>query len=217
MQELQRTSKFSERPRKKLPYIVIQSKTRPLRFIIDCGAEFSIINQNVCSPKWKIPSHNYVLKVLGRNIETSVKYKIPLFEEFNAKNLYVEFLEYQFHSCFDGLIGNNILLKLNPIINYKSRSLITENSNIPFYFDREEEIYAKNCRDLGCLYVFHNDFFENEIANKAFAAHLNKSDVSKLKSLLYSFKSVFYKEGDNLSFTDEIKHQIKTKKANSSL
>ena len=44
-----------------LPYIVIETSTRPLRFIIDSGAEFSIVNPNIINPKMKI-----ILKVLGR-------------------------------------------------------------------------------------------------------------------------------------------------------
>ena len=37
-----------------LPYIVIETSTRPLRFIIDSGAEFSIVNPNIINPKLKI-------------------------------------------------------------------------------------------------------------------------------------------------------------------
>lgn len=45
---------------------------------------------------------------------------------------------------------------------------------------------------------------------QCFPKNLDKNDVRKLETLLKSYKDVFFKEGDNLSFTNEIKHEIKT-------
>lgn len=33
-----------------------------LRFIIDTGAEFSIVNPNICSPKWKVNTNENCLQ-----------------------------------------------------------------------------------------------------------------------------------------------------------
>ena len=37
----------------KLPYIVINNPIRKLKFIINTGAEFTIINPNISQSKWK--------------------------------------------------------------------------------------------------------------------------------------------------------------------
>ena len=38
---------------KQLPYIIIEHPRLTLRFLIDTGAEFSVINDNLCGSKWK--------------------------------------------------------------------------------------------------------------------------------------------------------------------
>lgn len=118
----------------------MQTQIRQLRFIIDTGAEFSVINPQLCNPKHAVKPTISSLKVLGRNISTKNQFRIPLFKEFNKTNYFVDFLEYPFHKYFDGIIGNNILLNLNTIVDYKLRRIITDDAILPLYFDEEEEI-----------------------------------------------------------------------------
>lgn len=81
-----------------------------MRFLIDSGAETSIINSKICNPKWKINPNFRSIKVLNRTIKPHTCYKFPIFKEFNESDKYlVEFVEYDFHTFFDGLVGNNIL------------------------------------------------------------------------------------------------------------
>ena len=141
---------------------MIQNHIRPLRFIIDCGAELSIINKNICNPKWQIQSTNHILKVLDRNVETNIVYRIPLFQEFNEKDYFVNFLEYQFHNRFDGLIGNNILVDLNAVINFQTRSLTTNKATIKMYLNEEEENYTNYVdqnQNVLCTYIFERNLF----------------------------------------------------------
>lgn len=166
----------------------------------------------LCNPKWKVATSNKFLRVLGRQIQVNIEYSFPLFKEFNEKDYYVNFLEYKFHEQFDGIIGNNILLGLEAIIDYKNRLLRTRSAKIPFYLNEEEESYEhiafSNTENV--IEVFSNEF-HSSIPIVSFAKHLDKRDVDKLKSILLSFKDVFFKEGDNLSLTNEIQHEIETK------
>lgn len=121
-------------------------------------------------------------------------------------------MEYQFHSKFDGIIGNNILVNLNSVIDYKNRRLVTEKASIPIYLNKDEEEYSSNCYKDNSIEVFSSESNENIPSEKNFANHLNKNDLSKLRSLLNTYKDIFYKDNESfLSFTDEVKHRIITK------
>lgn len=48
-----------------------------------------------------------------------------------------------------------------------------------------------------------------EIANKIHTEQLNDEEKNGLKNLLVNNKDLFYSEGDNLTFTHEIKHEIR--------
>lgn len=182
-----------------------------MKFIIDTGAENSIINPLICNPKWKIETTNQPIRVLNRNININTSYSFPLFKEFNeSENYYVKFIEYNFHNKFSGIIGNNILVDLDAIINYKERLIRTRNANIQFYLNEEEEFYADHCYNDNAIQIFCNEENNKNII-ETFAKHLNKDETNKLKKELLSHKDVFYKEGDNLSFTNKIKHKIKLK------
>lgn len=134
-------SKFSPEQLKQLPYITIDTKIKRLKFIIDTGAEFNIINKNLCQPKWKTFIKSQTLKVFDKHINCNVKCKFPLFDVFNLQNYFVEFLEYPFHTYFDGIIGNNILVPLCSIINYKEQLLITSKAQIPFFLPMNSLTY----------------------------------------------------------------------------
>lgn len=86
-----------------------------------------------------------------------MKYSFPLFDIFNRHDLFVEFLEIEFHDKFDGLIGNNILEPLNVTINYANRTMTTADACIQFYLNEEEEIYFENCYKESQIEIFNND------------------------------------------------------------
>ena len=55
---------------------------------------------------------------------------------------------------------------------------------------------------------------KEEIQNKINQSHLNNEEIQLLKNLLVRNKDLFFIEGDNLTFTHEITHEIKTKNEN---
>lgn len=60
-------------------------------------------------------------------------------------------------------------------------------------------------------YVFDNTSIDPRLKNQLRIDHLNIEEKRKLINLISKFPSVFYLEGDNLSFTNVIKHRIETK------
>lgn len=66
---------------------------------------------------------------------------VKCFDEFNSPNSddTVEFLIHKFHDIYEGLIGNDILMKYMEIIDYKNRVLRINGRNIKLYFSNEPE------------------------------------------------------------------------------
>ena len=185
----------------------MENNNQILRFIIDTGAETSIINPNLCHPKWKLANEKVNLKVLDKVIAIDTVYSLPIFKEFRTANLFVRFVEFPFHKTFDGLIGNNVLKLLNAVIDFKEGLLKTDNGSMRLYFDKKEEFYPKEFRSELNIFFSQLDNITNEFV---FSKHLNNKDIYLLKSLLSEFKDIFFKEGDLLSFTSQVKHRIFT-------
>lgn len=185
----------------------MEGPNKKFRFIIDTGAEFSIVNHGVYDPKWNIKMEPQKLLALGKTMSTNSKFRVPLPGIFNC-NYYVEFLEFNFHNKFDGILGNNILVNLKAIVNYGDRLLMTDTAVIPFYLNEEEENYAYGRYIDDSIHVLS---FESDGSINNFASHLNRRDTHKLSVLLRSYGDLFFDDSQNLSFTNEIKHSITTK------
>jgi len=108
----------------------------------------------------------------------------------------------KFHNkCFDAILGQNILKPLGAIVDMQKEVLIINNSVINFINK--------------CPYNF-NEIFQIEPSNTSFKefenlfVSLNKEESEHLKILLKSYQDLFYKEGDCLTSTWDITHQIIT-------
>lgn len=139
---------------------------------------------------------------------------MPIFKEFKEpNNIQIQFLEFPFNSFFCGIIGSDILDPLETKIDYKNRILQTRNAKIKFFLNEseeenyDEEYYAKSLFHINdpCIILPSTTSLFN------FPEYLNNKDVCKLKHVISSFKDLFFKEGDNLTFTSEVKHRISTK------
>ena len=195
---------------KQLPYIIIEHPRLTLRFIIDTGAEFSVINDNLCGSQWK-HDVNVSLRAMGRKFQVTKLCKFPIFREFKCENYFCEFLEYNFNDTFDGLIGNNILSDLNCIIDYKNRQMTANNAVIPIYLNREEEDYRRKCFTENIVEVLNNEisFGDTDLSDLEIT-YLNATDRHTLMSILKRHNKTFYREDENLSFTNKVKHAIHT-------
>lgn len=144
----------------------------------------------MCHPKWKTDI-DIEVKAMGNKIKIRKLCRFPCFQEFEAEGYICEFLEYNFHNYFDGLIGCNILNDLHAVIDYSNKKIQLNN----VYLDL---LVQENHLDLG----IHNLIPMNLICPQA---------RSSINELIQKFEHIFYKEGQDLSFTSEIKHRIITK------
>lgn len=103
---------------------------------------------------------------------------------------------------FSAIIGNNFLEALKVKIDYEHKCV--EILNNKFYF--EEYNYPQ--------YIEHVCILQQEtlgdIGNSFNMSHLNNEEHQATLRLLTEFEDLFYKEGDMLSCTNEVSHEIVT-------
>lgn len=184
---------------------------RPLRFIIDTGANMSIINENLCEPSMKEKIKPVQIRTLQNTCYSNTRVKIPSFKIFQSDKI-MEFLELKFHKFYDGLIGNNILMPFKANIDYNSCSLVLNNGvKMPLFFNQIHENSTKKYETLS------NEIPIGEERNASINPvsevrinHLNEEEKLKLTKIVKKYREIFYKDGCDLTFTNTIKHEIKT-------
>ena len=160
--------------------------------------------------KWQ-KEVNVRVTAMGRETQVKKLCRFPIFKEFNETDVICEFLECNFNKNFDGLIGNNILTKINAIIDYPNRTIKTNKAIINFYLTKEEEIYSRKSYKENEVEIFNNVIKHKCVTEFADTNHLNGIDKNRLTNILKRYKSVFYNDNDNLTFTSSTKHRIITK------
>lgn len=135
---------------------------------------------------------------------------IPIFKEFNEPNtIKIKFLELKFNSKFAGIIGSDILNSLAAKIDYKNRVIQTRSTQINFFLNDDEKSYLEK----SMFHVNEPSTTLEKSFNPVFklSENIANNESHKLKYAISSFKDLFYKEGDNLTFTSKVKHRIQTK------
>lgn len=119
------------------------------------------------------------------------------------------FQVYKFHDDYDGLLGNNILYQNDTILNTKTKTLSINNFTVPLYYSREDEQrYEQEINQFNLL--DYHEINHNEIIDPQRLEHLNSEEYKELQKLLHANKEVFYKKGQDLTFTNHVKHSITT-------
>lgn len=112
-------------------------------------------------------------------------------------------------SKYDAIIGVNFLIPFKAKIDIENQYLeIFSKYKLNF----ENINYPREIAEANHLTPINNTI--NEISNKINQEHLNSEEKILLKQLLVKNENLFFKEGENLTFTHEIKHEIKLKHNN---
>lgn len=252
-----------------------------MKLLVDTGANQSFISPEAVDKFYShLPCNYDPFEVTNIHATTRNNYSItlPSFPEFNENDSFTLFI-YKFHEYFDGLIGYDLLEKLESSIDLKNKVLATRHSSIPLrmYDSRNcnlyEEIipanssklvripinfhdgevlipeqYISNCLIQDCVTTVKNNRGIVEIINptrydvvfsmdqpvnaelfniqctrtqppldrvanvlsRLRTDHLNPEERSNLESLCAEYADVFYIEGEPLTFTNKIKHSIRT-------
>lgn len=253
--------------------------------MVDTGASSSFLSPEVVEKFFShIPVQYDPFEVANIHAVTRNDYSItiPYFNEFNEIGE-ITFYIYKFHNHFDGLIGCDVLEKLEASIDLKEKLLMTKNATnqLLLYDSRNCNLYEEiipanssklvrvpinchdgdalieeqsisNCMIRDCVTTVENNRGVVEVANtstndivfsmdrpvtaelyneqfkrvnkapvppsdrvkqvlsKLRTNHLNPEERTNLESLCAQYADVFYIEGEPLTFTNQIKHSIRT-------
>lgn len=175
---------------------------RKHRALIDTGSTMSIINSNrVDCSKFKIYERiNLRLQTINKTTTEMVDRVVTnIPKEFNydpkgATRWYKRDLG---DKPYDILIGMDLLSKIVKTLDFNNKCLILKNdTKIPLYS-------VDNETTLDC-FELHSTEKEVDLT------HLNAEEKKEMETLLHQFKNLIYKDGDLLTNTNTITHEIRT-------
>lgn len=116
-----------------LPYIKISKP--PLKLLIDTGCYNSILNSQKTQEYFANKIYHSPSNLKTGTGEKTVLFKadIPCFPEFNSPGN-INYILFDFHEYFDGIIGLKELLKFKAHIDFVNKKLISNNFELPIYF-----------------------------------------------------------------------------------
>jgi hypothetical protein len=134
------------------------------------------------------------------SLQYEIKTELPI--EFNEKSFMIWKLANFKEKSFDGIIGQNLLKPLGAVLDNNNDCLIVNNNKIKFLYScpyNEDEIYQLEACSME----------ENDLSK--LYENLKSDEEKRLKKLINSYKDLFFKEGDQLTCTTAIQHEIVTK------
>lgn len=170
--------------------------------MIDTGSSTTLLDEN------KLPQYRrnilkkpaYFNSLTSQTIVNSeIVTNLP--SEFNENNLIAWKLTKFRNKIFDAIIGQNVLKPIGAIIDMNTEVVIIKNNRILFVNKcpyENNEIHQLEYSDLS-----------PEIKENLFS-DLNNEEKYELKNLLKNYKNLFYKDGEQLSCTTKIEHEIST-------
>lgn len=101
---------------------------------------------------------------------------------------------------YDAIIGQDILRPLKVKIDFEGNFMLVNDSKIHF------NVYPFDIYNICTLESSPSPFLD-----LVKHSNLNKEENGRITKLLHRYSKLFYKEGDNLTFTHEVQHEIATK------
>lgn len=192
----------------------LESNKGHLRMMIDTGATDSLVNEGICRPAFitnlsqpiKIKSISGTTIIDKKAVVPNTVFKFPTKTD-------TTFFITKFHDKYDGLLGMNILKDCE--INMQEGFIKTNNVMLPIFFntnnEKEFEGKLKTLNEMPSLEINYIEDIKEKLFEKVRLDHLNHEETAEIKSLIKTYKHVFFQEGQDLTFTNKVKHNIPTK------
>lgn len=173
-----------------------------MKCLIDTGSSTSLLNETKL-PQYKRKPLAKPIKFNTLNSDTfvnsEIKTDLPI--EFNEDAYMIWKLTKFKNKSFDAILGQNLLRPLGAIIDMKKEVLIINKNEINFLSKcpyKENEINQLEHVEI------------NETVEENLVKGLNSEEKNLLNKLLKSYKNLFFKEGEQLTSTSKITHEIIT-------
>uniref|UniRef100_A0AB38Z2N6 RNA-directed DNA polymerase n=1 Tax=Panta errantivirus TaxID=3078412 RepID=A0AB38Z2N6_9VIRU len=178
-----------------LPYILLRTSQGEFPFLVDSGANINLITPKMALAYAKSKPYEYRsngIKSATGDFNASSAIDIAFFEPLS--NLKFQFVLYDFHPFFCGIVGTSILKTLNAKLCFEKDSLsITTDDGLPFTIPLQK--YAKHK--------------ENHFVNFR-VDHLDHTKKQRLTNVLNRNKHVFHEPNLALTCTTNVECSINT-------
>lgn len=103
---------------------------------------------------------------------------------------------------FDGLIGQNLLKPLQAIVNLEEEFLEIHGVKTKF---------ISSCPyKYNDIHTLHESILNEDLLNKLIRDDMNQEEITELRKIINKNRDLFFQEGQQLTHTHEIQHQIIT-------
>lgn len=190
---------------KALPYIEVPTSKGTIKMLIDCGA-----NVNVISKKWAFCSGTPIHSIREQNVKGvtgSEKIregiKLRIFQPLVQKDF--NFLVFDFHPFFDGIIGTEIIFgkRFNLISAQKTLEIKCDSGHlkiIPLKFYNPTPSPRKSIHNTEAI----------NILEKIRISHLDDNERNSLIPVIEKSKEVFHNPDNKLTCTTNVECEIRT-------
>lgn len=191
----------------KLPFIKVPTCKGDLKLLLDTGA-----NINIISKKWAFSSGKKIHKIPNRSVRgvtgsNTISAKVNLNPFYPLIDKHFEFLVFDFHPYFDGIIGTEILFgdRFNLISNSNLLCVITDELKIfpiQLHFYSPNPTPRKNIQesDINCV----------DVKNLIRTNHLSIEEKNALLPIIKTSAKVFHRPNTKLSCTTNVECRINT-------
>jgi hypothetical protein len=182
-----------------LPYIVHPINKQ--KILIDTASTKSFVNPSIVNRGISDLIKKDPFKISTVHGSTVGNFSLTTsFPEIFKSDTKLKFYLFKFHKHFDWLLGMDSLKNLNGVINLKQNLLILPNVTFKIYYQKTTSQYCNiNSSNI--------DF------SKFRTEHLSHEERNALLQLIQNFSDIFKHDSENLSFTNRIKHSIRTRDA----
>lgn len=187
----------------KLPIVVLSIGKQHIRCLIDTGSSTSIVKPNIFF-LYKNQNQEKPIYIKTLNGYNEVKHCVvtPMPSQFLAKGtLSWKIVDFKSED-YDAIVGQNFLIPFKAEVNLDQMFLEVFGNKIYF----EENTYPQVFERITSLQ--HIEI--KDIQSKIKINDLSQKEQNSVRGLLNEFKDLFFVEGDKLSATTEICHEIIT-------
>lgn len=186
---------FTSNP-SELPYILHPITKQ--KILIDTASTKSFINPHLAQKFYSqfINRDPFQISTVHGTSKENYSMTTPLPEIFNS-NIELKFYLFKFHEHFDWLLGMDSLKSLNAIVSLKDHLLILPNIKYKIHYRKTTPQFHCNTTQQIDLSKFRTD-------------HLNNEENYHLTKLIKEYSEIFHQSDEPLSFTNRVKHHIRT-------
>jgi RNase H-like domain found in reverse transcriptase/Reverse transcriptase (RNA-dependent DNA polymerase)/Integrase zinc binding domain len=122
-----------------LPYIEIQYPK--IKLLVDTGSTKNMLRPSIAEQFFPDCIYHSDVDIITSLVRQRVQFQaeIPAFREFQSNN-HINFILYDFHHFFDGIIGLADLIKMQLNIDFTNKRLISDRVSIPIKFRQPSDI-----------------------------------------------------------------------------